>query len=561
MMKRKRQRLGELLVEKGRITEQQLEAALEKQRQTGRRLGESLIELGCVKEWEIVDALEEQLGISRVDFMQIQIDRTAAISIPVSLAERYKLIPVACHEGRLRVAMADPTNFFAIDDVRMASGYEIEPALAAESDILRAIQQCYGVTELVEKAVSQLKREEPSLPEAAKFQMADDAPIISIVNSLISQAIRETVSDIHIERTEDAVRVRFRADGILHDVATFPMHTHAAIVSRIKIISGMNIAERRVPQDGRIKVKEQGREIDIRTSTLPTIRGEKVVLRILDQKAVILDVAQLGFSDDNLRRYRKLYAQSYGMILVTGPTGSGKTTTLYSTLTELNDPGCNIITVEDPVEYLLAGINQVQVNVKAGMSFASGLRSILRQDPNIIMVGEVRDGETADIAVRAAMTGHLVLSTLHTNDAVGAIARLIDMEVEPFLIASSLLGVVAQRLVRVICQECREEYILPEHGLERAFLSRLGIEERRFYKGRGCARCNHSGFRGRMAIHEVMPLSAALREKVCRGATGHEVAAFALQDGMISMLRDGIDKACQGKTTVSEVMRVAYIEV
>ncbi|MCX7780948.1 MAG: GspE/PulE family protein, partial [Negativicutes bacterium] len=353
-------------------------------------------------------------------------------------------------------------------------------------------------------------------------------------------------------------RVRFRVDGVLREAASFPRYSHAALISRVKIMSEMDIAEKRLPQDGRIKVQEAGRDIDIRVSTLPTILGEKAVLRILDKKAVIMDINGIGFTSVNLSRYRQLFSQSYGMVLVTGPTGSGKTTTLYATLNEVNAPGKNIITVEDPVEYRLDGVNQVQVNYKAGLTFANGLRSILRQDPNIIMVGEIRDAETADIAIRAALTGHLVFSTLHTNDAPGAVTRLLDMGIEPYLVASSVLGVVAQRLVRIICPECKRKYRLAANSPARIFMGVGLTEEVTLYEGAGCPHCSHTGYRGRMAIHEVMPMSSLLRDAVNRRASSDETAKIAMREGMRTMRQDGIQKALEGLTTIEEVMRVAY---
>jgi type IV pilus assembly protein PilB len=555
----KRRKIGELLVETGLLTSRQLEQALLTQEKSGERLGKVLIRLGYVRERDIIEVLEFQLGIPYMELSGITIEKEAAITIPVQIAERYKVIPIKKEKGKLWLAMVDPTNFFAIDDVRMLSGCEIEPIIATENDIVCAIRQYYGVSELVEKAMSQLCLEETI--HGAQIQLIDDAPIVTIVNSLISQAIKEQASDIHIEPQEKDVRVRFRLDGMLRNVISFPKHTHPAIVSRIKIMSGMNIAEKRVPQDGRIKIEENESEVDIRSSTLPTIRGEKIVMRILDQKSVVLDLNGLGFSNDNSEKFKKLYTHSYGMILVTGPTGSGKTTTLYSTLTAINAIDKNIITVEDPVEYLLAGINQVQVNQKAGMNFANSLRSILRQDPNIVMVGEIRDSETADIAIRAALTGHLVFSTLHTNDAPGAIARLSDMGIEPYLIASSVLGVVAQRLVRVICPQCKERYPLPTDAEERLFLKAEPREEIFLYHGKGCQYCNHTGYHGRMAIHEIMPVTLLMRELINKHVPGDQLVAAAIQEGMSSMAQDGIRKAIEGYTSITEVMRVAYSEI
>ncbi len=551
-----RKRLGDSLVEASFITQEQLQNALVVQKKTGERLGKVLINLGYITENSIIEVLEFQLGVPHVDIASMDITREVVAAIPVALAERYQVIPVKKRDNKLTLAMVDPTNFFAIDDVRMASGCDVVPVIAAEREIMRAISQYYGINELVEKAVSQLKLEE-SYP-MSKVQTADDAPIIGIVNSLFSQAVRERASDIHIEPQEKKLRVRFRIDGVLREVASFTRDIQAAIISRIKIIGGMDISEKRLPQDGRIKIAEAGREIDIRVSTLPTILGEKVVMRVLDKQAVILDVGKLGFSADNLQVFRRLYTQSYGMILVTGPTGSGKTTTLYSTLSEINTVGKNTITVEDPVEYRLDGINQVQVNPKAGLTFALGLRSILRQDPNIVMVGEIRDTETADIAIRAALTGHLVLSTLHTNDAPGAITRLVDMGVEPFLAATSILGVLAQRLVRCICPECKTRYTPMRDSVERMFLGVDSNQPLTLHKGKGCVSCGFTGYQGRIGIHEVMPVTSAIRELINRCASADEIASEAKKQGMISMCQDGINKAFGGITTVEEVMRVAY---
>jgi len=551
-----RKHLGELLIEANYLRQGQLEQAVSVQKRTGERLEKILINLGYITEASMMKVLEFQLGVPFVNMVAMDISHEIAATIPVSLAERYQVIPIKKEGRKLTLAMADPTNFFAIDDVRLVSGCEVEPVIAAEREIMRAINQSYGVQDLVEKAVNKLKADESD--STTEVQLTDDAPIVSIVNSIISQAIKERASDIHIEPQEKSLRVRFRVDGVLREVVTFPRHAHAAIISRIKIMSEMDIAEKRLPQDGRIKVQEFGREIDLRVSTLPTITGEKIVLRILDKNSIICDITGLGFASHNLTRYRKLYSQSYGMILVTGPTGSGKTTTLYSTLTEISTPSKNVITIEEPVEYRLDGVNQVQINHKAGLNFANGLRSILRQDPNVVMVGEIRDAETADIAIRAALTGHLVFSTLHTNDAPGAITRLIDMGIEPFLVASSVLGIVAQRLVRVICPECKQKYVPEVGSLERQFLGSNSGREIVLYRGAGCSCCSHTGYLGRMAIQEVMSVSSAVREAINRQVSNDILATLAAQEGMISMRDDGIAKAYNGLTTVSEVMRVAY---
>lgn len=553
-------RLGNVLLEAGFLSHEQLNKAVSVQKKTGEPLRKVLIALDYITESKMTEILEFQLGVPYVTIGTLEISREIASAIPAILAERYQVIPIRKEGRTLTLAMVDPTNFFAIDDVRMASGCDIEPVMAAEREIMWAIRRSYGVQDLVEKAVSKLKTDAAGTSTtAAELQLTDDAPVVSIVNSIISQAIKERASDIHIEPQDKLLRVRFRVDGVLREVVTFPRHTHAAIISRIKIMSEMDIAEKRLPQDGRIKVQEFGRDIDLRVSTLPTISGEKIVLRILDKQTVILDVNGLGFAATNLTVYRKLYSQSHGMVLATGPTGAGKTTTLYSTLTEISTPGKNVITVEDPVEYRLDGINQVQVNYKAGLTFSNGLRSILRQDPNVIMVGEIRDRETADIAVRAALTGHLVFSTLHTNDAPGAVIRLIDMGLEPFLVASAVLGIVAQRLVRVICPDCKQQYTPATESPEWHFLLANGFKDRPgLYRGVGCPRCSHTGYLGRMAIHEVMTVSPAVREAINRRVSSNILGNIAAAEGMKSMCQDGIAKAFCGLTTISEVMRVAY---
>jgi type IV pilus assembly protein PilB len=551
-----RKRLGELLLESGLLTVDQLDKALAFQKNSGERLGRVLIQLGYITEKGLLAALELKLGFPLIDPTVIVLDRNIVQLVPMSLAERYVVIPIRRSGNRLVVAMADPTNFYAIDDLRMVTQCEIEPALASETNILKAVDQAYGVSELVQKSISQIQKDDYTY--TSEIETAEYAPVINIVNSLISQAIKNGASDIHLEPMENSLRIRFRIDGILREMTTFPKHTQGAILSRVKILANMDIAERRMPQDGRIQVQESGRSVDVRVSSLPILYGEKIVLRILDQKAVILDVNALGFSDENLDKFQKMYHHSYGMILITGPTGSGKTTTLYSALTAVNTLTKNIITVEDPVEYHLNGINQVQVNPKAGMTFASGLRSILRQDPNIIMVGEIRDLETAEIAIRAALTGHLVLSTLHTNDAAGALTRLVDMGIEPFLVASSVLGTMAQRLVRKICPVCRQEYIPPDGSPECVILTDSFNSCAPVYRGKGCMHCNNSGYQGRMAVHEVMPMSNTIRELLLQHASTSDIAKAAMADGMKSMQKDGVQKALAGLTSVEEVLRVAF---
>ena len=507
-----------------------------------------------------LSTLEQQLGIKYVNLSEEKIEREAIAAVPLFLAERYNVVPVRKEDTRLYLAMSDPTNFYAIDDVRMVSGLEVWPLLAEAKDITLAINNNYGMQGRVESAVSKLKEDDAGKTSVQDVEdKIDNAPIISIVNSLIQQAVRDRASDIQIEPQEDNLRVRFRVDGVMREIISFPKNTHAPILSRIKIMGDMDIAEKRLPQDGRINIQEKGRQIDIRVSTLPTILGEKVVMRILDKSAMTIALDELGFSERNFELYKDMITKSYGCVLVTGPTGSGKSTTLYSTLMHVNAPTKNIITVEDPVEYRIGGVNQVAVNNKAGLTFASGLRTILRQDPNIIMVGEVRDKETAEITINAALTGHLVFSTLHTNDSAGAITRLLDMGVEPFLVVSSVRGVIAQRLVRLICPYCKMEYTPEPYSDERLYLGIGRDEPVKLWKGEGCSRCNFTGYTGRMAIHEVLPIHEEMKAMIMNHVADNLVFEAGRKYGTTSMKEDGIEKVMQGKTTVSELLRVAYV--
>ncbi|MDD4085321.1 MAG: Flp pilus assembly complex ATPase component TadA [Acholeplasmataceae bacterium] len=559
MVVRKR-RLGEILIDSGAINQKQLEHALNEQKSSGKRLGETLVTLGYLTEKQILSTLEQQLGIKYVNLSEEKIEREAIAAVPLFLAERYNVVPVRKEDTRLYLAMSDPTNFYAIDDVRMVSGLEVWPLLAEAKDISLAINNNYGVQGRVESAVSKLKEDDAGKTSVQDVEdKIDNAPIISIVNSLIQQAVRDRASDIHIEPQEDNLRVRFRVDGVMREIISFPKNTHAPILSRIKIMGDMDIAEKRLPQDGRINIQEKGRQIDIRVSTLPTILGEKVVMRILDKSAMTIALDELGFSERNFELYKDMITKSYGCVLVTGPTGSGKSTTLYSTLMHVNAPTKNIITVEDPVEYRIGGVNQVAVNNKAGLTFASGLRTILRQDPNIIMVGEVRDKETAEITINAALTGHLVFSTLHTNDSAGAITRLLDMGVEPFLVVSSVRGVIAQRLVRLICPHCKMEYTPEPYSDERLYLGIGRDEPVKLWKGEGCSRCNFTGYTGRMAIHEVLPIHEEMKAMIMNHVADNLVFEAGRKYGTTSMKEDGIEKVMQGKTTVSELLRVAYV--
>ncbi|MCG0278420.1 MAG: Flp pilus assembly complex ATPase component TadA [Thermanaeromonas sp.] len=559
-------RLGDLLINAGLLTPEQLEQALKEQRRTGERLGKVLARLGLVSEKDILEVLEFQLGIPKVVLADYNLDPEVVKLIPEGLARRYLAVPVRKDGNRLLVAMADPLNLTALDDLRLATGLEIMPAIASEAEIEAALSRLWqpvwgsdNITGLEEVAAAAARaRESFDLDEVARAGM-EGAPAVQLVNKIIVQAVRSRASDIHIEPQEGYIRVRFRIDGLLREVLRLPLGILSSLISRIKIMGGMDIAEKRLPQDGRFQVTLEKRNIDVRVSSMPTVYGEKVVLRILDKATMLLPLDALGFLPDTKERYESLIRSAYGMILITGPTGSGKTTTLYATLNALSSPEKNIVTIEDPVEYLLQGINQTGVNPKAGLDFASGLRAILRQDPDVIMVGEIRDRETADIAVRAATTGHLVFSTLHTNDAAGAVTRLLDMGIEPFLVNSSLIGVVAQRLVRLICPRCKEPY-KPEQGASLySFLGEEG-EGRVFYRGRGCRDCNYTGYQGRTAIQEVLVVNEEIRSLVSAKAPATEIKKAAVAGGMITLREDGLLKASQGLTTVEEVIRVTLGE-
>ncbi len=548
--------LGEILVTSGELNQTQLEKALVTQKASGKRLGETIIELGLLTERKIIKNLEKELSLPYISLDDIAITPEVIAAVPIFLAKRYTLMPLKKDGDRLTIAMNDPTNFSAIDDVRMISGCDISIVLSKQQDIVNAIDKFYDGSRFVYSSMNKLK-EDSFIPLITQDENnSDNIPIVKVVDSLIDQAIRYKASDIHIEPQENFTRVRFRVDGVLRNVVTLRKNRHSAIISRIKIMADLDIAEKRLPQDGRINIEQGGREIDLRISTLPTIEGEKVVMRILDKNAASIDIRKLAFTAKNIELYSTLFKSSFGIVLVSGPTGSGKSTTLYSTLTNINSPTKNIITIEDPVEYRIEGVNQVAVNNKAGLSFANGLRSILRQDPNIIMVGEIRDVETAHISIHAALTGHLVFSTLHTNDAAGAITRLIDMGVEPFLVASALRGVVAQRLVRRICPHCKEIYV-PD-AAERVYMDIPLKEDVKLYHGAGCGKCNFTGYAGRMAIQEVLPIVPEMKELILKNASDTDIFAVGRPYGVKSMKEDGIKKVLDGETTVSELLRVAY---
>lgn len=548
-----KRQLGELLLNSGLITSQQLQAALAMQKTSGLRLGEVLVGLGYTTEAAVARAVAQQLQIPFLPDHELQVDFPAARLLPPAVARRKQILPLGERMGRLLLAMADPLDVFTVDEVRYLTGKPVEPVAVTRAGLERALSQY--------ERLAALRRRDGG-PEGGPLEVAlppeaDAAPVVSLVNEIIDRALQEQASDIHVEPGEQALRVRFRVDGFLREVMSPGMGAHPAVVARLKVMGGLDIAERRLPQDGRIEIRERGRSVDLRVSTLPTIYGEKVVLRVFDRNRRIPRLDELGFNPGDLALYRELISRPHGMVLVTGPTGSGKTTTLLATIAHLSAPEQNIVTIEDPVEYQLPAVNHVQINPKAGLSFAEGLRAILRQDPNIIMVGEIRDTETADVAVRAALTGHLVLSTLHTNDAPGALTRLVDMGVEPYLIASAVHGIVAQRLVRRLCPRCRAPVaslppVLAEHGLRPAPQSQL-------CRAVGCEDCRGTGYAGRFPIFELLPVTQTLQELVSRSRSSAGLRQAAERAGMRSLVLNGLEKALAGLTTVEEVLRVVVM--
>ena len=552
--------LGALLIQEGLLTEAQLDAALAEQARSGKPLGRLLIEQGTISEAELVRTLAHQVGLEFVDLAERVADPSVATVVSESLARRYQAIPIGWEDDRLVVAMADPSNVFAVDDIRALAGAEVKTVVATATQILETIDQLYRADSEVDAVVQAAADEHDDGEDITGVtEVVEDAPIVKFVNLLITQAAQDRASDIHVEPTETDLRIRFRIDGVLHEVMRSPRSIQAGVISRLKVMADINIAERRVPQDGRISMKVGGRAIDLRVATLPTVYGEKVVMRILDKGQALLRLEELGFLPETLSRYEVCYRKPYGLILVTGPTGSGKSTTLYATLNQVNEAHRNIITVEDPVEYRLPGINQVQINPKAGLTFASALRSILRSDPDIVLVGEIRDRETAVIGVEAALTGHLVLSTLHTNDAASTPLRLTEMGVEPFLVTSALDCVVAQRLARRLCDKCKEPYQPTESELQQAGwpLEDLeGSEWPTLYRTVGCTACGRTGFRGRFAIHEVMPVTEEIERLVIDQRSTEEIQKVAVMQGMLTLRDDGLRKVGQGLTTLEEVFRV-----
>jgi len=555
MAREKVKKLGELLIEFKYITRDQLEKALDHQEDSDKRLGDVLLDLGYISESDLVEVLEFQLGVERADLSKYVIDPSLSQYIPENIAQRYNAVPVSKDGDTLKVAMSDPSDLLAIDDMEMTSNLRVKPMIATKSEISQVMSQVYETGEDSSEVFESLDyyKSEDDEPEIDELQrMVEDAPIVRLTNMIINQALQKRASDIHIEPQENIVRIRYRIDGVLREHMTAPKYTQAALVSRIKIIADLDITKRRIPQDGRIAMNVRGMNIDMRVSTLPTVNGEKVVIRLLTKDDSLINIENLGFSDHNLRRFENLISQPHGIILVTGPTGSGKSTTLIAALNELNDVEKNIVTIEDPVEYQLGGINQVHAKEKVGLSFASTLRSILRQDPDIIMVGEIRDEETAEIAVRAALTGHLVMSTLHTNDSVSSVTRLVDMGIPPYLVASTVIGAMAQRLVRRLCSNCKEPY---EAGIEEQEFMNLE-EGTTLYKAKGCNKCSETGYKGRLAVQEILTLDDKVEKMIVKGADEIDIKEYAETQGMVDLKHDGIEKVKQGLTSYEELARV-----
>jgi type IV pilus assembly protein PilB len=548
--------LAEILLTGGLVDEAQLASAYDDHRRDGRSLGRVLVEHGVLTEAQLVAALAQQIGLPFVDLGELNVDGSAVALLPAAVCRRHAVLPIGYDDGRLVLAMADPGNVFALDDVRSMTGLEPRPVVATRDDLIAAVDRyCRAEADLDDLGSSLVTDEEDDLGRLK--EVVEEAPIVKYVNLLITQAIQDRASDIHIEPGETQLRVRYRIDGVLHDVMRSPRSIQSGVISRLKIMADIDISERRVPQDGRLSVAALGQKVDLRVATLPTVWGEKVVMRILDNSTARLDLADLGFTAENFTRYSASFTKPYGMILVTGPTGSGKSTTLYATLNLVARPEINVITVEDPVEYRLPGVNQVQVNAKAGLTFAAALRSILRSDPDVVLVGEIRDHETAQIAVEAALTGHLVLSTLHTNDAPSALTRLTEMGIEPFLVGSALDCVLAQRLARRLCTKCKEPYTpAPEELLAAGFPWIPGQDLPTLHRAAGCAACARTGYKGRLALHEVMTVSEDIERLAVKRAPSSDIAEVATREGMRRLRADGMRKVSDGVTSVEEILRV-----
>jgi type IV pilus assembly protein PilB len=593
-------KLGEILVRENILTPQQLREALDYQREHGGRLGFNLVKLGLVSDDMVTAVLSRQYGVPSVNLDLFDVDASVIRLIPREVADKYSVLPLSRVGATLTLAMVDPTNVFAMDDIKFMTGLNIEPVVVSEAGVQEAIEQYYGGTREIELAsmveatlagakgnghangngfamaadavsLAQLDFDEEASEDvevideddeidvSSLARMSEDAPVVRLVNVLLVDALQRGASDIHIEPYEKEMRIRFRIDGVLYDVMHPPLRLRDALISRIKIMSKLDISEKRLPQDGRIKIKlrseGRSRELDFRVSTLPTLFGEKVVMRLLDKEKLMLDMTKLGFEPESLVKFKRNIERPYGMVLVTGPTGSGKTNTLYSALQSLNTTETNIMTAEDPVEFNLVGINQVQMKEQIGLNFAAALRSFLRQDPNIVLVGEIRDFETAEIAIKAALTGHLVLSTLHTNDAPSTISRLMNMGIEPFLVATSVNLIQAQRLIRRVCAECKEAVPTPAEALVEIGFTPDEARDLKIFKGRGCAKCNNTGYKGRVGLYEVMEITDDIRELILIGASALELRKRAIENGMLTLRASGLVKIRNGVTTIEEVVR------
>jgi type IV pilus assembly protein PilB len=553
-MKKDRKRLGDLLVESGLITDEQLGIAL-KEKRGEQKLGDALLEKGYISEQQLIEVLEVQLGIPRISLFRYPFDTNLFNLVPKEVAKRNFLIPLRKEGEKLFVAMADPMDYYAIDDLRLTTGFQIQTAIATKDDIIRAINKNYEVDEGIEDFMTEMPPVERPVVERPPEQ---DSPVVRLVNQIFLNAVTHKASDIHIDPQESKILVRIRVDGVLRIERVLPKQLQSVLTARIKILANLDITEYRIPQDGRMKVQLEHHQVDLRVSVIPTVYGEKIVMRLFIIGNVLNDIEHLGFNKLNLKRFLNMLEAPTGIILITGPTGSGKSSTLYAGLNKLNNEEVNIVTIEDPVEFQIEGINQIQVNPTVGMTFAKGLRSILRQDPNIIMVGEIRDKETVEVAIRASLTGHLVLSTLHTNDSLGTITRLLDMGVEPFLVASSLSGIVAQRLVRKVCRDCKQEQSPTKMELE--IFAKRGISIEKIVRGKGCTSCNMTGYKGRIALHEVLVITDEIRRSIMNQESISNIRDIAIENKTIFLVDDGLLKVKHGLTTTEEVLKVAYLE-
>lgn len=553
-----RRRLGDTLLDQGLLTEEELATALEEQLRTGERLGRTLVRLALLSESEVADALSKHLGIKRVDFSELYLSAEVVDLVPAAFIMTKRVLPIEVENGSLLVAMVDPLDITVIDDLQRLTGKMVQPLVATEEEIIDAFQRTRNISQSARELISRYKEEEAVAQEMDRLEYLGDAPGVKLANLILEQAIKQKASDVHFEPHERGMRVRYRIDGLLRSITEIPRHLRNDVNSRVKIMAGMDITERRKPQDGRIQMTADRVEVDMRVSSLPTVHGEKIVARILQKSSSLVKLEDFGFSPLDQRTIRRMLQLNQGLLLVTGPTGSGKSTTLFSFLNSLNSPEKNIVTVEDPVEYRLDGVNHVQVNPKVGLTFATGLRTVLRQDPDVIMVGEIRDEETGEIAVRSALTGHLVLSTLHTNSAVATISRLLNMNMESYILSSTIIGIVAQRLVRTICPDCKEPVELTDPVMLR-YIESLGIEvPKTVYRGAGCPICKNTGYRGRTAVAEVLVFNKEMRDAVERSASEAELWDIALRAGMKTLQRAAIDKLIEGVTTPEEIIRTVY---